>query len=128
MDVLLRQLISSYIIISIHFEIQTNYNGGNLFVLLLTLFEVTYAFGHLFIACELGQRVHQTFIEHNNMINQLDWYLIPVDIQRMLPMLINFTQQSVAFECFGSTTMVRETFKVVRIKLIIHHNDGKLNR
>lgn len=77
------------------------------------MFEVIYAFGAFFIACELGQRVDQTFIECSDVINHLKWYLFPVDIQRVLPIVINFAQQPVIFECFGSTTIVRETFKGV---------------
>lgn len=82
-------------------------------VLSMTLLEVIYAFGVMLAACELGQRVQQAFIECSDIIYQLDWYKFPTEIQRMLPIIMNFTQQPIAFECFGSTACVRETFEFV---------------
>lgn len=48
------------------------------------------------------------------MINQFDWYLMPADIQRMLPIIVNFAQQPVYIVCFGSAACDRDTFKYVR--------------
>ena len=81
--------------------------------MLTTIIEVAYAFGILFTACELGQRMNHAFNECNDMIDQFDWYLFPANIQRMLPIIINFAQQPIVIKCFGSTAAVRETFKYV---------------
>ena len=82
------------------------------------MIQVIYAFGVVFIACELGQRVNLAFVECSDMIDQFDWYLFPAEIQRLLPIILNFTQQPVEIKCFGSTTLDRETFKYVRITKI----------
>lgn len=89
------------------------HHGDNLMVLVATTIEVFYAFGTLFIACELGQRINLVFDECNEMVDQFDWYLFPDDIQRMLPMILNFTQQTFELKCFGSAACNREMFKYV---------------
>lgn len=85
-------------------------------VLLITVFETIYAFVIVFITCELGQRVNLAFVECNDMIDQFGWYRFPLKIQRMLPMIMDFSQQPVEIKCFGSTACSRETFKYVSKK------------
>lgn len=68
----------------------------------------------MFIACELGQRINLAFIECNEMFDQLEWYLFPAEIMRLLPLIFNFMQQPVDIACFGSTALDRDTFKYVR--------------
>lgn len=93
--------------------IQLNHGDDNLVVLLITFVEVIYAFGLMFLACELCQRTTLAFEECSDTINQFDWYLLPADIQRMLPMIIQFDQQPVQIKCFGTVASDRETFKFV---------------
>lgn len=78
------------------------------------MLQVIYAFGVLFIACEIGQRIAIAFDECSGMIQQFDWYLFAVEIQRMLPIIINVAQQPTDIKCFGSAACDRETFKYVR--------------
>ena len=87
----------------------------------MTMLEIIYAFGVLFITCELGQRLNQAFEDCNDIINQFKWYSFPVEIQKMLPIIMNFAQQQVVFYCFGSTACIRETFKSVSIQSIRYH-------
>lgn len=82
-------------------------------VLLTTILEDSYAFGILFIGCELGQRVSLAFEECREMVNQFEWYLFPAEIQRMLPLILHFTQQPFNITCYGSTNCDRGTFKAV---------------
>lgn len=82
-------------------------------MLLLTIFFTCYAFGVVVAICELGQRLTNAFEEINDEIWQMDWYLFPSQIQRMLPTIMNLTQKKVAFKCFGSIAGSRETFKKV---------------
>lgn len=84
-------------------------------MLVTTIIEVIYAFGVLFIACELGQRVNLAFAKCSEMVDQIKWYLFPAEIQRMLPMILNFTQQPFEIACFGSTRCDRDTFKWVSL-------------
>lgn len=73
--------------------------------------ETMYTFGFPIIPCELGQRTANAFDECNNISNQFDWYSFSPEIQRILPMFIQFVQ-------FGSTTAIRGTFKCVRINYV----------
>lgn len=88
-------------------------NHDNVAVLLLTTIEAIYAFGVLFIACELCQHVNCAFNECSDMIDQFAWYWFPANVKQILPTILNFTQQPVVITCFGSTTCDRETFKYV---------------
>lgn len=68
----------------------------------------------VFIASELGQRMGDAFEEIHSTIDQFDWYSFPVEIKRMLPMIILEAKQPVLFECFGSIACTREVFKNVK--------------
>jgi hypothetical protein len=45
------------------------------------------------------------------MIDQFKWYLFPSEIQRMLPLILNFAQQPIEIKCFGNMKNDRDTFK-----------------
>ena len=81
----------------------------------MTMIEVFYAYAVLFICCELGQRVNLAFDDCSEMVDQFEWYLFPTKIQRMLPIILNFSQQPFEIKCFGSTACDRETFKYVSV-------------
>lgn len=83
----------------------------------VTIIKIFYAFSVLFIASELGQRVTLAFDGCDGLIDQFKWYLLPKEIQQMLPMVINFTQQPIEIKCFGSVASNRETFKYVSVRV-----------
>lgn len=74
-----------------------------------------WAFGMVFFASEIIQRFSNAYEEIDNEIGQLDWYLLPMKIQRMLPTIMANTQQPTCIKCFGSSTCSRETFKKVSL-------------
>lgn len=67
----------------------------------------------VFIASELGQRMNDAFEEIGTDLDELDWYLFPIEIKRMLPRIIANAQQPVTLECFGSIACTREIFRKV---------------
>lgn len=69
----------------------------------------------LFFATETGQICCNKFEGINDKVNELDWYLLPVEIQRMLPTILAHTQQPVFIYCYGGTTASRETLKKVYV-------------
>lgn len=95
-------------------EIQLH-QDNNLAVLLILVIEAVYAFGVLLICCEVCQRIFEAYEDCSEMIQQLDWYLFPTTIQRMMPMILNFTQNPIEIMCFGNKPCNRETFKYVSI-------------
>lgn len=89
------------------------HHSDNLIVLLITIIEAFYPIGVLFICCEISQRISLAYDECSRMVVQFEWYLFPVENQRMLSLILNFTQQPIEIKCFGSKGCDRETFKLV---------------
>lgn len=77
------------------------------------VFEFIYAFGILLVVCELSERIVNAFGELSGVIDQCDWHLYPVEIQKLLPFLIMNTSKPIAIEYFGSLTCSRSSFKKV---------------
>lgn len=67
----------------------------------------------VFTACELGQRISDAFSSINDALDQFHWYLLPIDVQRILPTIIINAQQPLVVRCFGNVPCERETFKKV---------------
>lgn len=76
-------------------------------------FQAFYSFGFVFVVCELCERVTHGFNEINTIFSKHTYFLYPSEIQRLLPIMIIFTQQPMDFELFGSITCSRESFKLV---------------
>lgn len=85
--------------------------------MLITLtISVLYQFGAVFIVCEIGEQLKNIFVQIDELFEQLKWYLFPIDVQQVLPLIIANTLQEAIVECFGSFSCARETFKKVRGK------------
>lgn len=82
-------------------------------LLLVAIFYSLYAFGIIFVTCELGQRLSDAFEEINDEIESFEWYQFSYEIQQMLPIILIVSQQPVDLECFGSITGCRMTFQKV---------------
>lgn len=78
-----------------------------------SIFYCFWAINSNFAACELGQKFSNAFSDIDNSIGQLDWYLFPFEIQKMLPMIMSYAQQSLVVQFFGSLACSREQFKKV---------------
>lgn len=77
----------------------------------------------------MGQRTQLAFEESSAIVDQFEWYRFPAEIQRMMPLILSFTQQPVEFVCFGSIACNRETFKYVSTaKLNWHLHDYETSR
>lgn len=101
-------------------------------MVLIMGFEIFYTFAALFVVTEISQRVTLTFEECNEMIGQFEWYLFPIEIQRLLPIVMQSTQQPIEVKCLGSVACNRETFKYVSISQFsfsrsIHFFDGQFS-
>lgn len=77
--------------------------------------EVFYSFGNLFVVCEFAQRENIAFEECSDEVDQFDWYRFPTKIKQMMPLILCFAQEPYEVNCFGGTTLNRETYKVVSI-------------
>lgn len=67
----------------------------------------------VFFSCEIGQRFSNAYEDVNDVIGCMNWNYLPLEIQRMLLIIMLDTQQPFEVNCFGSTACNRETFKKV---------------
>ena len=86
-------------------------DGISTIVFLESLLYGIWAFCMVFFACEIGQRFSNAYEDIDSVIIQIDWYLLPMKIQQMLPTIMINSQQPFEVKCFGSSTCSRETFK-----------------
>lgn len=70
-------------------------------------------FGLVFLSCEIGQRLTDTFDEIYRKFKKSAWYLFPIEVQRMLPTILIGVQETIVFDCFGILDISREQFKKV---------------
>lgn len=64
----------------------------------------------MFSCCEISQRASNAYEGVENRIYQIDWYLLPIKIQTMLPSVMLYSQQSFTVRFFGSYSCNRERF------------------
>lgn len=70
---------------------------------------------YLGLFSELGQRLNNLFLGINNVFDQLDWYLFPIKIQRLLPVAVMNVRQPVVVKCFGNISCCRDQFEKVSL-------------
>lgn len=92
------------------------HHGNDIPMMLNSIFNGICGIVTVFIICELCQRMADGFVKIEITIEQFHWYLFPIEIQRMLPVIIAVAQQPVTLECFGSIACTRDVFKDVRLK------------
>lgn len=74
---------------------------------------ILYAFSNIFAYCEMGERISGSFGEIENLVNEMDWHLFPIQTQRLMLMLLMGTQRSVKFMGYGNFPANRITMKSV---------------
>lgn len=89
----------------------------NSMVLLESIFHGLWSVSIVFAACELVQRMSNGISETGDLIWQTTWYLVPIDLQRLLPTVLNNAQQPAVVRYIGSVVCSRDQFKKVNIDL-----------
>lgn len=75
--------------------------------------QIFWSFAFVFFICEYGERVSNGFEELNTTLNDLKWYLLPNEIQRMLPTAMISFQAPVVVPIVGKMTCSRYIFEKV---------------
>lgn len=96
-------------------------NSENPMALISPLFFGFWSFAPIYLFCEFGESVSNHFYEFNNAIYQCDWYLFPLDVRQMLPLIMMNSQQSITLQGFGNTVCNRNSFKNVRTNIDFWH-------
>lgn len=76
---------------------------------------VLLSFVGIFALCELGTQVKSQFKTLNSALFQLEWYLLPVELQRMLLIFMMGAQDAVLLRGYGNIECTRDAFKNVSI-------------
>lgn len=80
----------------------------------LSLVQIVWSTGLAFVPCEIGERITGAFFGVYDSLNEgLDWYLFPIETQKMLILILINAQAPVTVECFGSISCQRDIFKRV---------------
>lgn len=83
-------------------------------VLVFLICAIFWSFGFILFYCEFGERVSNAFEEIHDTITRFEWYMFPVEMQKLLPIMLIVAEHDVPVEVFGNLTCCREIFKKVR--------------
>lgn len=67
----------------------------------------------MFIFCHFGENVKTAYLDLSDSIYGISWYLYPVKIQKLLPVILMSSAKPIRFESVGSLDCSYETFKSV---------------
>lgn len=67
----------------------------------------------LLFTCEIGHQFGTAFNEVDEIFMQIDFYLLPLEFQRILPMTAMYLQEPFVVRFFGSLSCTRVQFKMV---------------
>lgn len=98
---------------SIFFQHQHITNNNDLVELVNLYVQLFCSFVAVFGMCEFGQRVSESFYKINIVLERFKWYLLPMEAQKMLPIIMIVAQEPVTLKIFGSVACNRITFKEV---------------
>ena len=94
-------------------------NQLNAMDLCRTLFLTFWSVAFIFFFCEFGERVTYQFEMFNHELDLCNWYLYPIEMQRMLIIVVANAQQSMFVRGYGNLACVRDAFKRVNILFFI---------
>lgn len=69
----------------------------------------------IFFICEFGEKTTDYFNQLNGALYECDWYTYPIEIQRMLPIILQATQNPIVLQGYGNVFCLRDTFKTVSL-------------
>ncbi|XP_055297011.1 putative odorant receptor 71a [Sitodiplosis mosellana] len=93
-------------------EMEMVNNAGNLLGLIQPLTLMFWSFVLVLLYCDFGERVCGEFDAVHNTIEECDWYLFPIEIQKML-LTIMMADQPVVLKGFANVVITRETSKKI---------------
>lgn len=116
MEIVKHSLIQFAYSMKIHLNISLIFQTLNVFnsiIFVALFFDVSYAFGSVFVLCELAQQISEGFNEMNDVIGQFYWPQWPIEVQRLLPTVLAVIQRPIDFTVFGTIGCNRAFFKKV---------------
>lgn len=74
---------------------------------------LVWSFVQIFFFCELGERITSRFSNLGHEMCQCDWYTLPIDIQKVFPLIIAGMDTPIKLIGMGSIQCSRVAFKYV---------------
>lgn len=78
-----------------------------------------WSFTLIFLLCESGEAVSHQFDEFDNEFWQSNWYLFPIEMQRMLVIVMLNTQRPAIIQGYANTLCSRDAFKTVKFLMCV---------
>lgn len=75
---------------------------------------MVWSFVVIFCVCEFGHQLTQEFEMFDEKLCQFNWYLLPIELQRMFVIVMANAQQPNVMQGFGNIQCTRDSFKQVR--------------
>lgn len=91
----------------------------NPFELVIPSMIIVWTFGIISFHCEFGEFVMNQFGKFNDQLCQCNWYLLPIEIQRILVIAMLNTQQPVIIRGIANAMCTREVFKKVQFSFFL---------
>lgn len=82
-------------------------------MLLSLLSQVSFTFAFIFLCFEIGEKIKNLFHQIDCAMEETNWYRFPIEMQRMLPTIVNLIQDPVILYGFGGIQCNRNQFKKV---------------
>ena len=74
---------------------------------------IFWTFALIFLFCVNGERISEQFESLGEEVEQCDWHLLPVNMQRMYLIFLSITQQPIHIRSYAGFICSRDTFKQV---------------
>lgn len=94
---------------------EQNSNPSDLLELMIPVILVFWSFVIIYFYCNHGEMMTTQFNDFNEQVCQCNWYFLPMEIQKMLLILLSATGQPVLIRGYGSIVCTRDSFKNVSI-------------
>lgn len=93
--------------------LQAELDESNAMDIISTLTIGFWSFLAIFCMCEFGEQVTNQFIKFNDELDQCSWYLFPMQLQRMLIIVMINAQQPAVIQGYANAVCTRFAFNKV---------------
>lgn len=109
------KILKQKIIKSVYIFIAQSQENVNNLVLIRPIVLTFWSFVNILFFCEFGKIVTSEFEDLDDIICQWDWHSFPIEIQRMLPIILISTQKPITLSGIANVVCDRDSFKKVKI-------------
>lgn len=96
-----------------NFSPKMNFNPENLYEVITSLLVLFWGLFAVFFFCECGKIVSTQFTMFDHDLWQCNWYLFPIEMRRLLALVMSNTQNPATLFSYGNFECTRDTFKRV---------------